>query len=88
MLWPTVLKDSVFDADRAIVEAPFRRSYADGKSLSIEEYQTIIKTVEKMKTTLKGMAAQLVESEYLAVEKYLDDLIADAQKRIQAREGT
>ena len=43
--------------------------------------------MDNMKTAVKGMKSQLVEEEYAAVQKYLDDLIADAQKRIQAREG-
>jgi hypothetical protein len=88
MLWPTLLKQQRFEGDRADVEAPFRRAYADGKPLTIEDYQGIIKAVEKMKDTVKGMESQLVETESTAVQKYLDDLIADSQKRIQAREGT
>jgi hypothetical protein len=88
MLWPTLLKEDRFDGDRADVEDPFRRAYADGKPLTIEDYQGIIKTVEKIKATVKGMESQLVETEFTAVQKYLDDLIADSQKRIQAREGT
>jgi hypothetical protein len=86
MLWPTLLKGKRFDADRAAVEAPFRRAYADKKPLTIEDYQSIIATVEKMKQTVKSMESQLVETEYDSVQKYLDDLIADAQKRIKARE--
>ncbi|MGW8256579.1 MAG: hypothetical protein ACWGMZ_03740 [Thermoguttaceae bacterium] len=79
MLWPTILKSSAFDDERASVEEPFRRSYADGKPLSVEDYQKIIETVNNMKATLKTMKPQLVELEYNAVEKYLDDLIADAE---------
>jgi hypothetical protein len=85
MLWPTVLQEQRFDGERAAIEAPFRRAYADGKPLTIEDYQAIIRTVEKMKSDLRTMAPQLWEGEYAAVEKYLDDLVADAQKRIQAR---
>jgi hypothetical protein len=88
MLWPTLLKEDRFDGDRTDVEAPFRRANADGKPLTIADYQGIIKTVESMKTTVKGMESQVVNEEYDAVQKYLDDLIADAQKRIQAREGS
>jgi hypothetical protein len=88
MLWPTLLKEDRFDGDRADVEAPFRRTSADGKPLTIADYKGIIKTVDSMKVTVKGMESQIVEEEYSAVQKYLDDLIADAQKRIQAREGT
>ena len=87
MLWPTLLKEQRFDGDRTDVEAPFRRSNADGKPLTVADYQGIIKTVENMKAAVKGMESQIVDEEYAAVQKYLDDLIADAQKRIQAREG-
>jgi hypothetical protein len=87
MLWPTLLKEDRFDGDRTDVEAPFRRSNADGKPLTVEDYKGIIKTVENMKAAVKGMESQIVDEEYAAVQKYLDDLIADAQKRIQAREG-
>jgi hypothetical protein len=88
MLWPTILKDPLFDKDRASVEAPFRRAYADGKPLTIEDYQNIIKTVENMKATVTTLKSSLVESEYASVQKYLDELIADAQNRIRAREET
>jgi hypothetical protein len=87
MLWPTILKEQRFDSDRTDVESPFRRAYADGKPLTVADYQGIIKAVENIKATVKSMESQLVEEEYTAVQKYLDDLIADAQKRIQAREG-
>jgi len=88
MLWPTLLKEQRFDEDRSDVEAPFRRAYADKKPLTIEDYQMIIRSVEKIKATVKTMESQLVETEYTSVQKYLDDLIADAEKRIQARERT
>ncbi|MGA2062382.1 MAG: hypothetical protein ABSG67_18015 [Thermoguttaceae bacterium] len=87
MLWPTLLKEQRFDGDRADVESPFRRADADGKPLTVDDYKGIIKTVDNMKATVKGMESQIVDEEYAAVQKYLDDLIADAQKRIQAREG-
>ncbi|MGA2799053.1 MAG: hypothetical protein ABSE63_15850 [Thermoguttaceae bacterium] len=87
MRWPTLLKEQRFDGDRTDVEAPFRRASADGKPLTVEDYQGIVKTVENMKATVKDMESQIVDDEYAAVQKYLDDLIADAQKRIQAREA-
>ena len=87
MLWPTILKDSRFDADRAGVEAFFRRSYSDGRPLSAADYQGIIDSVSKMKVSLKSLEPQMVDSEYAAVDNYLDSLIEDAQKRIRAREN-
>jgi hypothetical protein len=86
MIWPTFLKEQRFDGERADVEAPFRRAYADGKPLTIEDYQGVIKSVTQMKTTVKSMESQLLDTEYASVDKYLDDLIADAEKRIKARE--
>jgi hypothetical protein len=86
MLWPTLLKDRRFQEDRADVEAPFRRAAADGKPLTIEDYKGIIKSVDSIKGTVKSMESQIVETEYESVQKYLDDLITDAQKRIKARE--
>jgi hypothetical protein len=86
MLWPTLLKEQLFDGERADVEAPFRRAYADGKPLTVADYQGIVKSVDSMKTTVKALESQLVETEYNSVQKYLDDLVADAQKRIQAKE--
>lgn len=86
MLWPTLLKEQRFDRDRADVEEPFRRAYADGKPLTINDYQGIIKAVKQIKATVKDMESQIVETEYTSVQKYLDDLIADAEKRIKVRE--
>ena len=88
MLWPTLLKDKRFYEDRTNVEAPFRLAYSKGRPISVDDYLMIIKTVENMKADVKSMESQLVETEYNSVQKYLDDLIADAQKRIQAREAT
>jgi hypothetical protein len=87
MLWPTLLKADRFEGDRKDVEAPFRRAYADGKPLTVADYQGIIKTVDDMKNTVKSMESQLLDTEYDSVQKFLDDLIADAQKRIQTREA-
>jgi hypothetical protein len=86
MLWPTVLKDKRYAKERTAVESPFRRAYADKKPLTVKDYEMIILVLEKMKVGVEGMKAQLVETEYDSVQQYLDDLIADAEKRIKARE--
>jgi hypothetical protein len=86
MLWPTLLKEQRFRTDRYAVEAPFRRAYADGTPMTIDDYEGIINGVENLKAQVKTMESQLVETEYNSVQKYLDDLIADAEKRIRARE--
>jgi hypothetical protein len=85
MIWPTLLKGSMFDESRAKVEAPFRRAYADKKPLTADDYRGILQAIDAMKVQLKGLASQVVESEYAAVEGYLDELATDAQKRLDAR---
>jgi hypothetical protein len=85
MVWPTLLRGPAFDQLRAEVEAPFRRGYADHKPLTADDYRGILRALDEMKAKLKDFSSRVVESEYVAVESYLDDLAADAQKRLEAR---
>jgi hypothetical protein len=85
MIWPTLLKSPAFDALRAQVEAPFRRATADKQPLTADDYRAILRAIEEMKAKLGSLASQVVESEYAAVEGYLNELAADAQKRLDAR---
>jgi hypothetical protein len=85
MIWPTLLKSPMFDDLRAKVEAPFRRAYADKQPLTADDYRGILQAIEEMKAKLATLASQVVESEYAAVESYLNELAADAQKRLDAR---
>ena len=85
MIWPTLLKSPMFDALRAKIESPFRRAYADKKPLTADDYRGILQAIGEMKTKLESLSSQVVESEYAAVEGYLDDLATDAQKRLDAR---
>jgi hypothetical protein len=87
MLWPTLLRGDAFAALRHQVEAPFRRAQADRKPLTAEDYQGIIRALEAMKTTLQAMKPQVLESEYAVVEDYLDDLLREAQRRLESRIG-
>ncbi|MCC6124044.1 MAG: hypothetical protein IT426_03710 [Pirellulales bacterium] len=85
MIWPTLLKSAAFDELRAKVEAPFRRASADKQPLTADDYRGILQAIDEMKTKLSGMASQIVEAEYAAVEGYLNELAADARKRLEAR---
>jgi hypothetical protein len=85
MIWPTLLKSPMFDELRAKVEAPFRRAYVDKKPLTADDYRGILQAIEEIKVQLKSLSSQVVESEYAAVEGYLDELATDAQKRLDAR---
>jgi hypothetical protein len=87
MLWPTLLKGEAFAVLRRRVEAPFRRARADGQPLTAEDYQEVIRALEAMKTTLWAMKPQVLETEYAVVEGYLDDLLGEAQNRLEARAG-
>jgi hypothetical protein len=85
MLWPTLLKGSAFDQYRARVEAPFRRSYAEKTPMTADDYRGILQAIDEMKSKLEGMSSQVIESEFAAVNGYLDELATDAQKRLDAR---
>jgi hypothetical protein len=85
MLWPTLLKDPAFAELRSEIESPFRIAYADNKPLSAGDYRGILKSIDAMKIKLKGISSSVVDSEYEAVVSYLDELSADAQKRLNAR---
>jgi hypothetical protein len=87
MLWPTLLKSDAFAAERYRVEAPFRRAMANGKPLSAEDYQTVVRALEAMKMTLQDVRPLVIEAEYAVVEDYLDNLLQDAQNRLDARTG-
>jgi len=85
MIWPTLLKNPEFDELRSKIETPFRRAYADKKPLTADDYRGILQAVDEMKVKLQSMSSQIIESEYAAVEGYLNELAADAQKRLEAR---
>jgi hypothetical protein len=85
MMWPTLLQNPMFDASRAKVELPFRRAAADKKPMTADDYRGILQALEEMKTQLKSLSSQVVESEYSAVDNYINELAADAQKRLDAR---
>jgi hypothetical protein len=85
MLWPTLLKSPEYDEYRAVVEAPFRRSLVDKKPLTADDYRYVLLGLERMKIKLEGQSLQIIESEYAAVESYLDELEADAKARLEQK---
>jgi hypothetical protein len=85
MLWPTLLKLPAFNNERTKVETPFRRAQEAKKPLTTDDYRGILTAIEAMKTQLEGISSQILETETAMVEGYLNELAADAQKRLDAR---
>jgi len=77
--WPSLLNDARFAVPRAKLEELLGSSGSVKAGLTTPEYEEIIKQAEDMKDVLRGMAPELNAAEYLAVQRFLDDLIAKAK---------
>ncbi len=76
--WPAILMDRRFAEQRALVEAPYKK---EGNP-TVEDFLGMIDAAGKMKKTLEKLAYEVTAGNYLAVQKYLDQLAAEAQQRI------
>jgi hypothetical protein len=85
--WPTILKDPRFAAEREQIEAPFRRGLSGGPHPTAADYRALITTSEAMKVKLRAMAPELIASEYLAVDSFLDQMEGEARTRIEELEA-
>ena len=81
--WLPVLCDPRFAAERASVEAPYRRDPKEKANPTAVDYQNMIGAAEKMKTVLGQMTADISAQEYLGAEQFLDKLAAEARGRIE-----
>jgi hypothetical protein len=86
--WLPVLCDPQFAADRAKIEAPYRRSSQGLSRPNADDYRGMIVTTEQMKATLKTMAAEISAQDYLSAEAFLDQLASEARGRIQGAAPT
>jgi hypothetical protein len=80
--WPPILRNSGFAAQRARIEAPYRRD----KGLTnptVKDYETMIDATEKMKEILKSKAADISALTYLNADAFLDQLADEARGRIK-----
>lgn len=77
--WPTLLNDSRFAVPRTKLERLLTDAASPKEGLTSAEYDEIVKQAEQMKDVMRGMAAELNAAEYLAVERFLNDLIAKAK---------
>ncbi|MDY0170296.1 MAG: hypothetical protein RBS80_27375 [Thermoguttaceae bacterium] len=83
--WPPVLCDPRFAEQRALVEAPYRRSPAGQAAPTVEDYENMILAVEQMTLTLGQMTTEISAQQYLYAEKFLSQLADEARGRIKAR---
>ncbi len=80
--WPPILCETQFAAQRAIVEAPYRREPNGKANPTVEDYQNMIKATDQMKAMLSDMASEISAQVYLQTEKFLNQLAAEARERI------
>jgi hypothetical protein len=85
--WPAILTDSRFAAEREQIEAPFRRALSGGPTPTVADYRAIIAASEQMKVKLREMAPELIASEYLALDAFLDQLEGEGRGRIEELEA-
>ena len=77
--WPVLLKEPPFAEQRARVEEPYRRQASEGGRPTAGDFRSMIDAAGEMKTILKGIAYEVSAGDYMAVEKFLNDLAAEAQ---------
>ena len=81
--WPTLLNDSRFAVPRAKLQELLSDAAASTDGLTTAEYEEIVKQAEEMKDVLRRMASELNAAEYLAVERFLNDLTAKAKAAVK-----
>ena len=83
--WLPVLCEPRFAAERARVEAPYRRDPTGRTNPTTADYQNMIDAAGQMKAVLGRMTAEISAQDYLNAEKFLDQLAAEARGRIENR---
>ncbi len=84
--WLPLLQAPQFAAQRAQIEAPYRRS---SKGLSIptaEDYRNMLKAVGQMRVTLKGMTNDITAQQYLDADAFLNELAREINDRLGTAE--
>jgi hypothetical protein len=79
--WLPVLCEPQFAAERAKIEAPYRRDPKTNPTPA--DYQSMIEAAEQMKVILGQMTAEISAQDYINAEKFLDQLAAEARERIK-----
>jgi hypothetical protein len=81
--WLPLLQAPQFAAERARVEAPYRRSSKGPIIPSAKDYQEMIDATGQMKVTLKEMTTYITAQQYLNAEAFLDQLATEARGRLE-----
>jgi hypothetical protein len=81
--WLPLLQAPQFAAERARVEAPYRRSSKGPIIPTAKDYQDMIAATGQMKVILKGMVTYITAQQYLNAEAFLDQLAAEARGRLE-----
>ena len=83
--WPTVLQEPCFAAERAQIEAPYRRTPPKLSVPTAADYRTMVGTVEDMKAVLEWLLKEGVETaDYNAAKTFLNQLGEEVVARAQA----
>lgn len=80
--WPFVLQAPQFAVERASIESPYRRTAKDGKQMTAKDCLAMLAAVERMRTTLKEVAARVTADEYFDARAFLDRLAKEAQSQV------
>ena len=84
--WPRVLQDRRFAEQRARVEAPYRDPDAKDTRPTVADFGEMVKATEAMKEILGQMTQEISAADYLATERFLDALAAEAKQKAEILE--
>ncbi len=79
--WPTLLNGARFAETRLKLDKHLAADEASQVGLTTAEYEEIVAEATRMKEILRRIAVEINAAEYLAVEKFLNDLISKYQSK-------
>jgi len=79
--WPSLLTDPRFDEPRREIDKLLAREQSSEVRLTSGEYEEIVEAAAQMKDILRSVASRVNAAEYLAVEKFLDEMIQQYQSK-------
>jgi hypothetical protein len=85
--WPKTLCDARFAEDRAVIEAPYRRTENPPTNPTAAEYRNMLKATEQMKADLLQMTGKITAKQYLDSHQFLTQLAGELQGRLNRLEA-
>ena len=82
--WPTTLQEQEFASQRALIEAPYRRSPPALSAPTANDYRDMVKNVDEMKAILEwrlSVKSGLETNSYEQAKAFLDKLGQEASER-------